>query len=196
MRADIPPREILVQRVEAHEAYYWQEDEKTLWVAVRYDAPSLLGDATRSQWLLTLRLEGAPAGRERLYKLDDHSVRTALHQGPLHQRAASMMGVAVVAAPRGGILAGRFHVDVRQQQFSTLAGGWSPEAFRAPLVVVTGSFKAVESQREVQAILALTQADGWEHTRGQGLPLITRPTSTQPRSSSHQPATGPSQELK
>jgi hypothetical protein len=104
-----------------------------------------------------------PAGRERLYQLDRDSVRVRSSDRGLHRRAASIMGAAVLVAPKQDVLKGRFHVVMRQQQFTVLTG-WVPPLSRGKLVIMTGEFEAVHAPERGRAVREQVEADGFSRT--------------------------------
>ena len=160
LRSDFGPTEPAVQTVEVNEAHYWLDDDGALNIALGRHTPSVWGEAFEANWLLSLALEGLPAGSEKLYRLGPRSIRQVSSQRGIHHRCASFMGVAVVQAPRGGWLEGRFHAVVRRQQFSALTG-WTPAIYRAPMVVMAGTFKAGHDPVRGRAIRARATADGF-----------------------------------
>lgn len=182
MRTDIAEREPLVQEVRVDEAYYWIEDQR-VHVALRLERRSPLGLTFDFDWQLSLVLDGLPAGSARLYQLPPDSVRMVQTVGPDQRRSRTWTGVAVLHAPHRGTLSGRFHCNVRQQQF-TLMGGWQPPPLQAPMLIVVGRFDAVHDPIRGQAILEETQAAGFERTpRPNTAPLpgsAQPPSNTQP----------------
>lgn len=160
MRTDFPEREPLVQEVVIDEAYYWLEDDE-LNVSLRTHRGAGLGQPFDFEWQLSLVLDEMPAGSSRLYRLDMDSVRMSQTVGADHRRSRSWTGVAVIEAPERGRLGGRFHVNVRQQQF-TLLGGWQPHFLQAPMLIVAGRFQATEDVERGQAIRDETEAMGFE----------------------------------
>jgi len=181
MRKQFAPNEMLVHTVNPNEAYYWLDDDGKLNVVLKYKQGSLLGPAFEIEWLMSMVLEGLPAGSERLYELRRPAVRIVQSRGGDHRRSQSLRGIAVIYAPQGGRLKGRFHVTIQQQQFHVLQG-WS----RGGLMVSVGEFEAVENAIAGQEILKLTEADGFERRAEPSVPPIqwlTRPPSvTQPAS--------------
>jgi len=160
MRTDFGPTEPAVQTVEVNEAYYWLDNDGMLNISLRRHTPSILGQAFEENWVMSLKLEGLPAGSERLYHLGAESLREVSSRRGLHDRAASLMGVAVTHAPRGVRLEGRFHAVVRRQQFNALTG-WVPEIYRAPMGGVAGTFPAGHDTDRGRAIRERATADGF-----------------------------------
>jgi hypothetical protein len=166
-RSDMPPDEPPAATVEPDQAYYWVEDDGPLnvslaraWAAGPASAPV--------EWRLSLMLEKLPAGSARLYKLDRSSIRLVEAGGGIHRRGLSIRGVAVIEAPRGGRLKGRFHTWIRLQQFTVLTG-WAPPINRAPIVIVTGEFEAVENAEAGRRIREATEADDFGRSGGDSL---------------------------
>jgi len=186
-RRDLPPHEPPVEVVQAAEAFWWKEGD-AVHVVLRRRQPSLIGPVFAREFLLSLILQGMPAGHERLYQLNRDSLRVRTFDRGLQRRAASVMGVAVIASPRHGVLKGRLHAIVRQQQFTVLTG-WAPALSRAPLVVMAGEFEAVHDPVCGRMIREQVEADGFSRS-----PEIWRiPPDTihwlEPRPSATAPAT-------
>ncbi len=171
LRSDLPPQEPLMQTVRADEAYYWVDDNGSLNIAMRHETHSLLGAVFDLTWNMSIVLDGLPAGSQRLYQLTSRDVRVVQSCGGDHRRYRSAAGVAVLEAPKGHQLEGRFHITVYQQQFGVLTG-WTP-SYHGPLLVLAGEFEAVENHTRGREILEQTEADGF------GRPPLptTRPTS-------------------
>lgn len=170
MRSDIGPREPLVQEVAVDQAYYWLEGEE-LNIALRCHRSSVLGAAFEYDWQMSLVLEALPAGSSRLYKLKSDAIRIVQTFGAGQNRCRTWSGVAVIEAPEGGRLQGRFHANVRQQTF-TLLKGWQPPPLQAPMMIVVGQFDAVNDADRGRAIRAETEAVGFERVSRPA----TRPT--------------------
>jgi hypothetical protein len=187
MRSDFPREEPTLATVRVHEAYHWAQDDGELTVALRYRVNALLGEVFDAEWLLSLVLDGLPAGSERLYRLNADSVRMRQTRGPAHHRGRSLTGVAVVEAPRRGILKGRFHVWMRQQQYG-LFTGWSPPMHRAPTVIVAGDFEAVLDAEKGRAIRSSTEADGLERSTE---PPPNHPGTSRPGTATTAPTSQP-----
>jgi len=170
MRTDFTEREPLVQQVPVDEAYYWLEDGR-LWISLRCYRPSALGPAFAFDWEMSLVVDGLPAGSARLYPLKGEAVRVVQTVGGDQRRSRGWTGVAVIHAPENGRLQGRFHCNVRQQQF-TLLRGWQPSPLAAPMFIVVGRFEAVENAELGRAIRDETEAAGFER-----MATATRPSS-------------------
>lgn len=194
MRSDFGPTERPIVTTPVSEAYYWLDPDGKVNITLRHHVPSLLGKVLESDWQMSMILDGLPAGAEKLYTLDTRSVRVKHTQGPAHQRFASFAGVAVIGTPKNGVMDGRFHVTVRGQQFGVFSG-WSPPLQRGPLIVMVGTFTAVENAARGRAIIERTEGDGFD--RKSSSPLIlrgnltpsTRPAGTRPVAT--RPATAP-----
>lgn len=159
MRSDLPPDQPLIATVPITEAYYWMGERGEVNVALAYQAKSLLGKPFDVQWLMSIVLDEAPAGSEKLYQVRDRAVRMAYTRGTEHRRGQSLHGTVVIESLRDGRLRGRFHLWMRQQQFVFLTG-WTPEMNRAPLEIMVGEFEAVQDSLKGVRILTLTEADG------------------------------------
>ena len=159
IRTDLPPGEPLMQTVPISEAYYWNDSDGTLKLALRHRAPALLGASL--DWQMSVVLEGLPAGKERLYRLAQREIRVVQDYGGDHRRSRSGMGVAVVEAPRNRRLKGRLHANVQQQQFGVLTG-WNPPIYRGAMLVLVAEFEAVENRTKGEEILRYTESDGFE----------------------------------
>ncbi|UCD28063.1 MAG: hypothetical protein JSV03_13345 [Planctomycetota bacterium] len=156
MRTNFSPTEALIQTIKVNEAYYWCDDDGKLSVAFRYRVRSLLGKALDVEWLMSMVLDGMPAGSEKLYQLHRPAVRISQSYGGDHRRCRSLRGIAVIYVSRGAPLKGRFQITVHQQKFSVLKGWMSA----SPLIVI-GEFEAVENPAAGKEILSLTEADGF-----------------------------------
>jgi len=171
LRNDFPATEPPARSIQANEAYWWVDEYKRVNVAIRRYVPSLLGKLHEYDWQMSLAVEDLPAGSEKLYNMGVDSVRQHASYGGAHQRAISLTGVVVLHAPKDGVLRGRFHADVRQQQFNVLTG-WVPPMNRSPLIVLAGTFEAVHDPMRGQAIRDQTEANGL--ARGNQLDLASR----------------------
>jgi hypothetical protein len=160
-RSDLPPGEPLVQQIPIHEAFYTQQPDGRLIIGLRRHERSLLSSGLDLTWLMSLVLEGMPAGNERLYHVGAYEGRTLQSLGADHRRWRSTFGLVCIESPSGGRLRGRFHLTVQQQQFSILAG-WSPQLYRGAVLTLVGEFEAVENAGAASEIVTLTEADGFE----------------------------------
>ena len=161
-RRDFPPTEPPAEVVRYDEAYWWLENDE-LNIALRRVFPCLSGPACERESLLSLVVKGMPAGRERLYTLEREALRERSSDRGLHRRSASLMGVAVIATPRGQRLEGRFHASVRQQRFTILTG-WSPMLAHGPLAVMAGTFEAVHDPQAGREIRTRVEEDGFDRS--------------------------------
>lgn len=171
-RTDLSFQEPLVQHVAADQAYADVDEQGLLTVSIRRQHRSLLSNALDTDWMMSIVVEGLPAGRERLCRLNGRSVRIAESAGTCQRRGRAVSGVVVLQAPQAGVLHGRFHITAHLQQFSMLSG-WSPE-YRSPMVVVVGEFDAVFDRQACRSIREATEADGFER--------FTPSTQTEPAS--------------
>ena len=154
VRTDLAPGEPLTRTIPLHTACYAAEADDHLIIGLEHHRGSLFGKAFEADWRLALRLNGLPAGRQRLYRLGPDSIKLALAAGGDVRRAQLFSGVVLLEAPdRAGRMRGRFHITVRQQQFNLLTG-WS----MGGLVVNTGEFDAVRDAQRARAIDAATEA--------------------------------------
>ncbi len=161
MRSDIQPRESLIASVEPHEGWYWQDEKGKLNVVLARHDRSLLDKNLDARWAMSLVLDDMPAGRERLYRANPRTVRLVQSYGGGHRRAKSASGVVVIERAIGGRLKGRFHLLVRQQQFTALSG-WGPPLYRAPLAIMVGRFEVRPDAARGKPVLARTEADGFD----------------------------------
>jgi hypothetical protein len=160
MRADFTDQEPLIQNVPFSEAYWDVNGRGQVVVVLRRHAPSVLGRGFDFDWQMSLVLEGLPAGSSRLYQLKSESVRILQTYGLDQRRCGSWAGVAVLHAPRNLRLRGRFHADLRQQQFGLLTG-WAPQYYyQAPTLIVVGEFEAVRRPKLASEICELTESAG------------------------------------
>ena len=141
VRTDLAPGEPLTRTIPLHTACYAAEADDRLIIGLEHHRGSLFGKAFEADWRLALRLNGLPAGRQRLYRLGPDSIKLALAAGGDVRRAQLFSGVVLLEAPdRSGRMRGRVHITVRQQQFNT------------------GEFDAVRDAQRARAIDAATEA--------------------------------------
>ena len=153
VRTDLSPRERLDTTLPLHTACYAVEPDGKLILALEHHRGSLLGKAFEADWRMALRLEGLPAGSQRLYRLGPNSLQLALTAGGDLRRAQLFSGVVLLENPDwAGRIRGRFHITVRQQQLNFLTG-WSAGG----LMVNTGEFEAVRDPERARDIEAATQ---------------------------------------
>jgi len=163
MRSDLQPQEVLVQRVPINEAYYSVDDQGEITVALRYHAKSLLNKTFDVDWQMSIVLGSLPAGSQKLYRMSNRTGRIAQSHMSNSRRGESLTGIVVLHAPKNGRLKGRFHANMRLQQFGVLTG-WSPALYRAPMVITVGEFEAIENFERAQQIRAHTEPEGLERT--------------------------------
>jgi len=161
LRADIQPREPLVASLEPQEGWYWKGENGRLNVVLARHDRSLIDKNFDSRWAMSLVLEDLPAGRERLYRANPRTARFVQSFGGSHRRAKSASGVVVIERTIGGRFKGRFHLLVRQQQFTAL-NGWGPPLYRAPLAIMVGRFEMRPDAARGKLILERTEADGFD----------------------------------
>ncbi|MCL2329930.1 MAG: hypothetical protein FWC56_01345 [Phycisphaerae bacterium] len=199
LRTNFTDTEPLVQSVRVTEAYWYidhdpdRPNQPQVVVALKSRVASLLGREFDFDWTLSLVLDGMPAGSSRLYPLSADAIRLVQTCGLDRRRSKGWTGVAVLYAPKkslgGDRLRGRFHVNVRQQQFSLL-NGWTPSYFQAPMLVLAGDFEAVYDAEKGMNLRYWTEAEGFDRP-----PIITPPTTNHSASvtiSTTRPATGAS----
>ncbi len=174
MRDDIRPREPLIGSIEPREAWYWQGADGKLNIALARRDRSIVNKDLDLTWAMSFVLEGMPAGSEKLYRVNSQTVRQYQSFLGDHRRGKSAAGVVVIERSPGGRLQGRFHIWVRQQQFSMLTG-WGPVWPRAPVAIVVGRFQADPDRGKGKPLLDLTEADGFD--RASEVRPITRPAS-------------------
>lgn len=182
-RADFRQDEPLISEVPIHEAYWWRGDEGELNLALAYRVKSIFGRARSGHWLMSIVLDGSPAGKERLYRVGPRAVRILQSVGGDHRRARSLSGIAVIRVEDGDRLSGRFHFSVLQQKFGLLTG-WTARFAHAPQIVI-GRFTAVHNPEAGQAVLEQTEADDFgrpEPNVPRRLEIQTRPASPPPTS--------------
>ncbi|MHC4788958.1 MAG: hypothetical protein ACYS8K_07115 [Planctomycetota bacterium] len=153
----------LVRRITPDECYYWINDKKELCVAMRETSLSWLGSRFRREFVLSLVLEGLPAGSTRNYPVKRRTLRSRHQRGYAHVRSASLGGIAAVWDFGRRKLHGRFRAVAKEQSYSVL-NGWGSNR----RVLIVGEFTGVENQRAGEKILAHTEENGME--RGEGRP--------------------------
>lgn len=171
MRTDIRPREPLVSSIEPHEAWYWQDSDGKLNIVLVRQGRALFNKNLDFSWVMSFSLDDMPAGREKLYRVDGRTIRLTQSFGGNHGRAKSVAGTIVIERIHGKVLRGRFHVWVRQQQFTVLSG-WGPAFPRAPMAIMVGSFEARPDSGKGKPLLDQTEADGFD--RASDAPVTTR----------------------
>ena len=156
----------LIVRVEPDECYFWINDQKELWVAMRTAKRSLFGERFEREFTLSLVLDGLPAGHARQYRLRRRAMRAQNHAGYAHTRAASLLGLAVVWDFGSAHLNGRFRLTAKQQSYSVLTG-WKGNH----RVLFVGEFTAVHDRAAGENILERTEADGMTRPAASSKPV-------------------------
>lgn len=173
MRADLTDTEPLVQEVRVSEAYWDVDDQGQVVVGLKYHMGSMLGSGFDFDWQLSLVFEAMPAGSSRLYNMRSESIRVLQTFGVDQRRSRGWSGVAVLHGAQDKRLRGRFHANVRQQQF-TLLSGWSPPYYQAPMLLVVGEFEAVRNPEKVHQIRQATEAAGFDRSAVRPSPQVHR----------------------
>ena len=151
--------------VEIHptECYYWVTDENQLCIAMRQNKHSLLGKWGRREFILSMVLEGVPAGVGRNYKANRRTMRAHRHKGLSHSRIASFAGIVGVWDFDRRKLRGRFRFSTKQQTYSVLTGWRSDRG-----VLVIGDFTAILNRKAGEALLARTEEHGMQRGKQRG----------------------------
>ncbi len=147
----------LVRTVTPDECYFWVNQKQELRIAMRGTRLSLLGSRFKREYVLSLILEGLPAGSTRNYRMNLRTLRARHRRGYGHVRSASVTGIAAIWDYGRRRLHGRFRVVAKEQSYSVLSGWGSNRR-----VLILGEFTAVENQRAAEAILAQTEKDGMQ----------------------------------
>ncbi len=145
----------LVIQVSPDECYYWVNDEQDVCVAMRTGNASPLGKHFKREFLVSLVLDGQPAGPARYYRAGRRTLRAREKVGFGHTRSASLAGMVVIWNYGKGKLAGRFRLTAKQQAYSVLTG-WAGDR----RVLYIGEFTAVADRQAGRKILARTEEDG------------------------------------
>lgn len=145
----------LIVPVAPKESYYWVNEQQELCVAMRTKRHSLLGARFEREFILSLVLDGLPAGSARYYRVGRRALRAKTRAGFTHTRSASLSGTAVVWDYGRASLHGRFRLTAKQQSYSVLTG-WHGDR----RVLFVGEFTAVADQAAGERILARTEEDG------------------------------------
>jgi len=173
LRTDIQKREPLVGSIDPHEGCYWQSEKGTLNIVLARRERSLFDRNFDFTWIMSLVLEDMPAGSERLYRATPQTMRLFQSHGGDHRRAKSTSGVVVIERLAGDRLKGRFHLLVRQQQFTVL-GGWGPPLYRAPMSIIVGDFVVARDLKWGRQLFEQTEADGFERLADEA--ALTQPS--------------------
>ena len=163
----------LVQKITPDECYYWVNEKNELCLAMREVDRSIWGKRFEGEFILSLVLEGLPAGAARDYRVSRRTLRARLRAGYRHTRAASLGGIVGVWDYDGGELKGRFRMSAKHQTYSILTG-WGGNA----AVLFVGEFTAVLDRPAGEKILARTEERGMERpppgTKPKRLPGASR----------------------
>lgn len=186
-RDDLRDNEPLETRFPAADRCCWYAgDDGHATVAMEYHNLPLFGSLSEVAWTIGWRLDGMPAGRSRLYRLDRGDVRGIAAFGLDRRRFESRWGVLVLDRITPDRYRGRFHIAVGQQQFSPLTG-WAPQGFLAPLLILWGEFEAVRDPARAKRIQDRVDAEDWESLSitPTVIPITpiepaSRPTTTRP----------------
>ena len=147
----------LLLEIHPTECYYWVTDENQLCIAMRQNKHSLLGKWGRREFILSMVLEGVPAGVGRNYKANRQTMRAHRHKGLSHARLASFAGIVSVWGFDQKKLRGRFRFSTKQQTYSVLTGWGSNRG-----LLVVGEFTTVPNRKEGEALLARTEERGMQ----------------------------------
>ncbi len=173
-REDIRPRERLIASIEPREAWYWQGPDGKLNIVLARRDRSIFNSNLDFTWVMSFVLEDMPAGSEKLYRVNPRTVRQCQSFAGNHRRAQSSSGVAVIERSADNRLKGRFHIWIRQQQFSVLSG-WGPVLPRAPVAIAVGHFEATLNPGKGGPLLDLTEANGFDRVSDRR--VLMRPAS-------------------
>ena len=124
---------------------------------MEYQRRSLLGRYGRFVLKMSLVLDQLPSGRERLYKLDQRSLRAVARGGPTESRFTAATGVVALSRQSEERLRGSFRLLARKQT-SRWFGGWRQPTNH----LMQGTFSAVYDQECGYPIAAETESQGWQ----------------------------------
>lgn len=165
----------LLVEIRPTNCYYWVTDKNQLCIAMRQIKHSLFGERGRQEFILSMVLEGVPAGVGRNYRANRRTMRAHRHKGLSHSRIASLAGIVGVWDFDQRKLRGRFRFSTKQQTYSVLTGWGSDRG-----VLLIGDFTAIPDRKAGEALLARTEERGME--RGPVQPRARRIQGT-PRKS-------------
>lgn len=166
----------LIVPVAPKESYYWVNEQQELCVAMRTKRHSLLGARFEREFILSLVLDGLPAGSARYYRVGRRALRAKTRAGFTHTRSASLSGTAVVWDYGRASLHGRFRLTAKQQSYSVLTD-WHGDR----RVLFVGEFAAVADRATGERILARTEEDGMSRPPPRGKPIpVQGPPRTPP----------------
>ncbi|MGB2988113.1 MAG: hypothetical protein WBE26_19775 [Phycisphaerae bacterium] len=166
----------LVVRVSPDECYFWLNEKQDLCVAMRATNVSLIGKRFEREFVLSLVLDGPPAGSARQYRVGRRVMRARGRAGYSHTRSASLAGIVGVWDYGKGKLRGRFRLAAKQQSYSVLTG-WKGDR----RVLFVGEFIAAANREMGERILVRTEEDGMARPppRGKPIPVKGPPGSLQ-----------------
>lgn len=156
----------LVVKVSPDECYFWLSDNDELCVAMRQASGSILGKQHEREFILSMILDGPPAGPARHYRLNRYSVRIKGRNGFVYTRAASLAGEAIVWDYDTDHLRGRFRMVAKHQTYSILTG-WRGDA----RVLIVGEFSARRDAQAGKEILVRTEEEGMEREPSHAKPV-------------------------
>lgn len=153
----------LLLEIHPTECYFWVTDENQICIAMRQHKRSLLGKWGRQELILSMVLEGVPAGVGRNYRANRRTMRAHRHKGLSHSRLASLAGIVGVWDFDRRKLRGRFRFSTKQQTYSVLTGWHSDRG-----VLVLGDFTAIPNRKAGEALLARTEEHGMKRGMERG----------------------------
>ncbi len=152
----IDPPSADVGRIDLQEAYWWEDDEGSLWVAARRPYRGWTG-RNAGAVELSLRLAAPPRGRARNYTMSRETLRLRGEFGPLDVRFESKRGIAALYRLAGDRYRCRFRA-LTTRETRQVVGGWG----RPTRHLVMGECVAVHDPRRGQKIATATESLGWE----------------------------------
>lgn len=153
---NIDPPAPKVWRIHTPGCYWWSDEAGQVWIALERDQPSPLGRRARHVFRLSLVLPELPAGRAREYHVSRRALRAFERFGPAERRLSAIVGVVALYREANERLRGTVRFQVQQEVLVGLA--WNLPTRQLML----GEFTAVWNPERGQAIVAETEADGWE----------------------------------
>ncbi len=156
----------LVVRIEPDECYYWVNQQQQLCVAMRQAKGSLWGKRFEQEFLVSLVLDGLPAGSTRNYRVGRRTVRSRYNEGFHHTRSASLTGIAAIWDFGKRNLQGRFRLIASRQDYSVLTG-WRGKR----RVLLVGEFTAVPDTGAGRTILEDTEEGAMSRLPPQPKPI-------------------------
>lgn len=153
----IDPPSATVARVDLAEAYWWTDGDDRVWIALRREVPSLLGEIARFELQMSFVLEQLPAGEARNYLAKKNELRAVARVGLSESRFVAATGIVALYREKGNRLRGTFRLLARRQ-VSQILGGWS----RPSTYLMQGTFIASHNEKRGRTIAKATEAGGWE----------------------------------